>query len=320
MGARVQITPPEDYLLRRDVCSYGYFLLAPNRWDPASETLSRPTTLPGGRVFFRIAQPSGRAGGRLAVATDRALSRADRAALRGQIVRMLRLDESAAAIAAFHAMDPRWRASGRGRLFRSPTLFEDMVKTITSCNVTWPGTRRMNERLCAVINPAFPTPAQLARRRPASLRGRCGVGYRDVRIVELARRFERGEVDPKALEDPDLPDEELRAALLELPGIGPYAAANIMQTLGRYSRLAVDTEAIRHAREVLGFQGEERSIRRRIERHYAGFGDQRFRSYWLELWTRHERERGAAWTWPAPGEIDAPGASARGRAGVSDRV
>jgi len=307
-------------VLRRDVCSYGYFVLAPTRWDPVSASLWRPFTLGSGPVACRIGQPSGEAGGRLVVEAERAVLKQDRADLKAQIARMLRLDESAEDIAAFHGVDPRWRESGRGRIFRSPTLFEDIVKTITSCNVTWAGTKRMNERLCAVINPAFPTPAQLARRRPASLRSRCGVGYRDTALVELAKQFHRGDLEAEEIEDPSVPDDALRKSLLALPGVGPYAAANIMQLLGRYSRLALDTEAIRHGREALGLEGEESAIRRRLEEHYSAFGDQRFRSYWLELWTRHEEERGPAWTWGLEGDEAAPKARPRDRQPSRRRV
>ncbi|HNB60481.1 MAG TPA: hypothetical protein PK308_09200, partial [Phycisphaerales bacterium] len=37
------IEPPRDYLLPRDLCSYGYFLLAPNHFFP--EDLTFRTTL-----------------------------------------------------------------------------------------------------------------------------------------------------------------------------------------------------------------------------------------------------------------------------------
>ncbi len=39
----------------------------------------------------------------------------------------------------------------------------------------------------------------------------------------------------------DVPDEEVEAQLLALPGIGPYAAAHIMMTLGRNAKLILDS-------------------------------------------------------------------------------
>ncbi len=300
MGSRLTLRAPGDYLFRRDVCSYGYFLLAPNRWDPRARTLTRPLDLPGGIATFTLAQPGEKRGAPVVALADRTLSRADRSAATGQLTRMLRLDDDG--VSGFHRVDPRWRRSGRARLFRSPTLFEDILKTVTSCNVTWPSTVSMYRRLCEAIHPAFPSAEQLARRRPATLRARCGVGYRDKRIVDLSRLARDGALAD--LENPARPDGEVYESLLELPGIGPYAASNILQLLGRYSRVPVDTETLRHGRTTLGFKGSEAAIRRRVEAHYAPFGEHRFRSFWFEMWKDYEGKRGPAWTWD-PHEVGA---------------
>ncbi len=299
LGSTLKITVARDYLFRRDVCSYGYFLLAPNRWDPGAECLHRTFEVgePGAWSVVRasIDQPSGAKGGVVRVRCDRRLDRASLASLRAQVGRMLNLEDEG--VRAFHRLAPRFRRSGRARLFRSPTLFEDVIKTVTSCNVAWTSTIRMNERLCAVVNPAFPRPSQLARRKPGTLRARCGVGYRDVRIVELGRLFASGALEVDGLEDPSRSDDEVYGQLLALPGIGPYAASNVMQLLGRYGHLPVDTETMRHARSVLGMDGEDRHLRERVEAHYREYGEHRFRAYWFELWADYERRRGPAWTW-----------------------
>ncbi|TVQ59268.1 MAG: hypothetical protein EA379_11680 [Phycisphaerales bacterium] len=318
MGSRFSIQPPADYLLTRDVCSYGYFLLAPNRWDPDARALVRPLDLDDGPATLTIAQPDaevapkpnrprtrralppGTPGAPLRILADRALSRREIATAKRRIARMLQLDD--AGVSAFHRADPRWKSpkgDGRARLFRSPTFFEDLVKTVTSCNVAWPSTVRMNQRLCEVVNPAFPRPEQLARRRASTLRARCGVGYRDKRLVELASLVARREADPAWFEDESNSDDDVFNALLRLPGIGPYAAGNVMQLLGRYSRLAIDTESVRHGREVLGMTGEPKEIERALAAHYEPFGAHKFRSYWFEVWAWYESRRGPAWTWEA---------------------
>lgn len=299
---------PDDYDLSRDVCSYGYFLLAPNHWVPGRRELWRVLGLAGGPVVARITQ--GRSpGGRLSVALSRAARQGERAELERQVRRMLRLDVAPADLAGFHRRHAPSRASGRGRLFRSPTVFEDVIKTVTSCNVTWPGTVVMNRRLCEAAGPeadaegtpglthAFPAPAALAACAPAFLRERCRVGYRDRRIVELARVFVSPPASLRGLEDPAAPEEELFAALLELPGIGPYAAGNIMQLSGRYGRLALDSESVRHGRDVLKMRGPASSVLRRLAARYGAFGPDAFRAYWFDLWADYERRHGPAWTW-----------------------
>ncbi|MFT3687228.1 MAG: DUF1275 family protein [Phycisphaerales bacterium] len=270
---RLTLAVPSDYVLARDACSYGYFLLAPNYWHVPSQTLWRVIELPSGPVRVGISQPADRSGwaaarGKpLSLRTDKAVSKTDKPALVRQITRMLRLDEPAETLKQFHTLDKRWKRTGAGRMFRSPTMWEDVVKTITSCNVAWPNTMTMNMRLCEVMGTpvpgsgdaakglSFPTPEKIADQRPLTLRARCRVGYRDGRIVELAKMFTKGEINPAWFEDPATPDEAVREALIELPGIGPYAAHNIMQLLGRYGHLPFDSESMRHARTILGYTG-----------------------------------------------------------------
>jgi 3-methyladenine DNA glycosylase/8-oxoguanine DNA glycosylase len=310
MASRFTIAVPRDYVLARDATSYGYFLLAPNHWHPAERVLERALALWGGGSVRLLLKQEGaddrsraptRAGrgGRLVVKADRGLSRAEREEAKRQLTRMLKLDEDEATIAAFHRLDPRWKRSGRGRLMRSPTLFEDIIKTVTSCNVNWPSTVFMNKRLCEVLGrgEAFPTPGRVARARVGTLRARCRVGYRDRRISELAGMFASGELEPEWFEDPATGDQDLHDRLLSLPGIGPYAAANIMQLLGRYHRLPLDSESVRHGRTVLGLKGGPKGIMKRLHRHYAPFGRHAFRSYWFELMVYYEGQRGPAWTW-----------------------
>ncbi len=321
-GTRLTIRVPADFVFARDACSYGYFLLAPNHWDPDSHTMTRIVDLEEGPARLAIRQPVSEASGgasrasrrpgrslysqrraargrALRVDCDRVLSRDEQSAVREQISRMFRLDEDEATIRGFHRLDPRWKRAGRGRLFRSPTLFEDVIKTVTSCNVQWPSTVHMNARLCDVIGRggAFPSAEKLARTRPSTLRGRCRVGYRDTRIVELSRMFARGKIDETWLSDPGTPDDEVFEFLKTLPGIGPYASANIMQLLGRYSRLPLDTESVRHGKAVLGFAGSDASIMKRVHKHFEPFGEHAFRSYWFEMWEFYETKAGPSETW-----------------------
>ncbi len=308
----IRVATPSDYDLPRDACSYGYFVLAPNYWDVRAKVLWRVLDVNTRGVLAKVSQPGG-PGTPLKVWTGESLDKAETIEVKHQLTRMLRLDEAAANIAEFHRLDPRYAKTGRGRLLRSPTLFEDVIKTVTSCNVTWPSTMQMNRRLCEVLGKraktpegapqahAFPTPSKLSKVRAATLRARCRVGYRDGRLIELARLFTlapaKGGIDEAWLSDPATSDEEVFGALVELPGIGPYAAANIMQLLGRYSRLPLDTESVRHGRSVLGMKGTSAQIMRRVKKHFAPFGAHAFRSYWFEVWELYEGRHGPSWTW-----------------------
>ena len=301
MGSRLTIQTPADYRFIRDACSYGYFLLAPNLWDPDRKTMTRPLHLDEGIATLTIAQPEKKKGSPLKVVADRALTSKERAQAKKQLTRMLCLDDDT--VADFHKVDPRWKKSGKARLVRSPTPFEDIIKTVTSCNVTWPSTVNMNKRLCQTLGAkcenahAFPTAEKMARTRPGTLRGRCRVGYRDQRMVDLAKLFVKGEIDEAWLNDPSTDDEDVFRFLVTLPGIGPYAASNIMQLLGRYSRIALDTESVRHGKTVLGMSGTDAQIMKKVAAHFEPFGEHKFKSYWFELWGFYETKAGPSHTW-----------------------
>ena len=166
-------------------------LLAPNRWNPLDRTLTRPLLLEGGVATLTISQegadrgPVEGGGGRLrwscegkpvAARADRALTRREQGQAKAMLVRMLRLDDETTG--EFHGVDARWARSGRGRLFRSPTFFEDLIKTVTSCNVA---AEHHEDEPCLgeVVAPAFPTRRnRRGRRRPRPARCSSGTATR----------------------------------------------------------------------------------------------------------------------------------------------
>jgi 3-methyladenine DNA glycosylase/8-oxoguanine DNA glycosylase len=296
-ASNLTLPVPRGFDLKAAVCSYGYFVLAPNRWDTEERTFTRPLAGRGGRpVNVTVSQPPADKR-RLRLTCDRRLDPIERAAIKAQVVRMLRIDEDLSAWFRQHAIARRRKF---GRLFRSPTLFEDIVKTITGCNVTWANTIRMNRLLCDEVGTrgAFPTTKQVAAVTPAWLKANCRVGYRAERIVRLAREIEAGRLDMAWFERPGLTSEEVYEALLKIHGVGPFAAANICQLLGHYDRLAIDTETYRHFTQTYGVKRpkDPSKLHPRIERHYAQYEPHQFLAYWFELWCGYEAANGK----PAP--------------------
>jgi 3-methyladenine DNA glycosylase/8-oxoguanine DNA glycosylase len=78
----------------------------------------------------------------------------------------------------------------------------------------------------------------------------------------------------------ELPDEELAAQLLELPGVGPYATAHIMMLLGRYSRLVLDSWTRPKYLTVSGAKSAKDST---IERRFRRYGPYAGLAFWLYL-------------------------------------
>lgn len=297
----MKIAVPRGFDLARAVCSYGYFMLAPTRWWPQEKALHRPLHGEDGRVFqTRTTHPAGRDW--LNVAITPTPSAADRVLLRRQIARMLRLDEDPAVFERWAALHPKAAAVGFGRLFRSPTLFEDVVKTMTGCNVTWTSTMRMNRLLVEHVgHGAFPTPEQVAAMRIDVLKRRCKVGYRSERIVLLARDVASGRLDLTRFENSTLTTPELIDELCEIHGIGPFAAANLCQLLGRYDRVAIDSETYRHFRQELNIATPDNpsKLHPEIDAYFERWAPFQFLAYWFDLWQSYERRSGDARQWDA---------------------
>jgi N-glycosylase/DNA lyase len=201
---------------------------------------------------------------------------------------MLRLDADLSAFYATAATDPElsWAAAGAGRMLRSPTVFEDVVKTICTTNCAWSATVRMSTALVDHLGPeapdgrrAFPTPAAMAEAGEAFYRDVVRAGYRGAYLRSLAASVAEGSLDLEALSDPEVSDEEVAERLVSLPGCGPYATAHIMMLLGRYSRLVLDSWTRPTYARLRGRKAADRTIERRFRayRDYAGL------AFWLYL-------------------------------------
>jgi N-glycosylase/DNA lyase len=198
---------------------------------------------------------------------------------------MLRLDEDLSGFYAVAAEDDelRWATAGAGRMLRSATLFEDVVKTICTTNCAWGGTVRMTSAMVSELGGgAFPSPETMAAADESFYRDVARAGYRGPYLRSLAASVADGATRLEELEDRELPDDEVAARLLALPGVGPYAAAHVMTTaLGRYSRLILDSWTRRTYMRLAGAKRKlaDRTIERRFKRYgpYAGL------AFWLYL-------------------------------------
>jgi N-glycosylase/DNA lyase len=184
--------------------------------------------------------------------------------------------------------------SGAGRLLRSPTVFEDVVKTICTTNCTWSATVRMVTALVENLGEpgaeaegpfgrAFPTAQAMARKNSAFYTETVRAGYRGSYLQALAKSVASGKLDLEALAragTQELSDEEVAARLLELPGVGPYAAAHIMMLLGRYTPLVLDSWT---RPKYLKVSGSKRAKDTTIERRFRRYGEYAGLAFWLYL-------------------------------------
>ncbi len=271
----------------RTLLSHGVADLVPNV-IAADGSRMDTVLLAGGRAWPVTLERGGAVKARLRVA---GASAGQRRELLATIRHMLRLDEDLSAFYAVAADDPAlaWAAVGAGRMMRSPTVFEDVVKTICTTNCAWSATVRMVGALVGELGipvsgdlelRAFPTPSAMAQADESFYRDVARAGYRGPYLRSLAADVAEGRVDLEALNDPALPDAEVAERLLAIAGVGPYAMAHMMMLLGRYRRLILDSWTRPTYRRLSGRaritdKGIERAFRR--YREFAGL------AFWLTL-------------------------------------
>jgi N-glycosylase/DNA lyase len=281
--------------LRRTIASHGVADLPPNRIDEEVWTLE--LTLPvDGKTPRTVVVSEGRSGYAKLEVRGRKPSAADLERLRGQVAHVLRLDEDLTPFYEVAAKDPdlAWVTSGAGRLLRSPTVFEDVVKTICTTNCTWSATVRMVSALVESLGEpaagadgpygrAFPTPEAMARKPSAFYSETVRAGYRGAYLKSLSKSVASGQLDLEPLAratTEQLPDEELAAQLLVLPGVGPYAAAHVMMLLGRYTPLVLDSWTRPTYLKVSGARSAKDTA---IERRFRRYGEYAGLAFWLYL-------------------------------------
>lgn len=159
--------------------------------------------------------------------------------------RYFALDHSLGEICATFPDDPALNAARdycRGlRIIRQP-LWECLATFITSSMKQVAHIRQMTralrerfgteKKLFENLVYAFPRPERLARANEIELRA-CALGYRAKNLRLTAQRVASGDANLESWRE--LPDDELRARLCELPGVGAKVANCVM--LFAYERL-----------------------------------------------------------------------------------
>lgn len=203
----------------------------------------------------------------------------------------LRLDEDLSPLYKLLEEYPEFswaKKTGAGRSVRSPTVFEDVLKTICSTNCSWALTKAVSHRLCSKLGErfseefyTFPTPQQIASKTEQIIKTEVKAGYRSSYIIELARKIVNEELDVEAWKDSSLDSDGLKKEIMKIKGVGDYAANSILKLLGRYDFLALDSW-LRKRFAKIRKKGETASDEQ-IEEFYAPFGRWKGLVLWLDM-------------------------------------
>jgi 3-methyladenine DNA glycosylase/8-oxoguanine DNA glycosylase len=285
MPTSFDFEPPASFSFLHTVRSHGWYDLAPFAFDEPTGEL-RYVCSAAGKAYAAVVTDRG---GMLRVTTDDADP--DPIRVIGHARHILRLDddlEDFYNLAATHERLSWVSTANAGRLLRSSTVWEDLVKTICTTNCSWALTKKMVANLVERLGEptasgkrAFPTAAAMAAVTVDVYRDEIRAGYRSPYFLELAEAVASGSIDPEGWLVTDLTTAELKKEMKKVKGVGDYAAENLLKLVGRYDGLALDSFL---RSQYYKIHNNERVCKdARIERHYVKFGAWRGLAIWCDM-------------------------------------
>ncbi|MFY9621118.1 MAG: hypothetical protein WAQ99_14990 [Pyrinomonadaceae bacterium] len=308
---KITISTPSNFNFRRTVMSHGWYALPPFEFDEDKWTLVRvidlgsakPVTVTiseAKRGMLNGTQASGlltterqarRLRTQLLVNSSRPAGKRAAEKIVRDVRHMFRLDDDMNLFYEAVSQQPEfaWIATqGAGRLLRSPTVFEDLVKMICTTNCSWALTEKMVNSLVNELGreandgrKSFPAPEVMAQQSEKFYRDRVRSGYRAPYLKELAERVASGELKVESWLHAELPHDQFMKELKCVKGVGNYAAENLLKLLGRYDGLALDSWT-RAQFAKLRNQSRKASDKK-IARFYSGFKSWRGLALWCDM-------------------------------------
>src|ERR1043166_4695785 len=285
---QLTIRTPTDFNFYRTVLSHGWCELLPFELDREKWKLTRVVDLDRGKPV--TVEVSTRKSALKILVSREVNERAAQKIIR-DVRHMFRLDDDLKPFYQVISTEPElaWIAEqGAGRLRRSPTVFEDLVKMICTTNCSWALTQKMVTSLVNELGTAsddgrksFPAAEVMARESTAFYRDKIRSGYRAPYLKELAQRVASGELDVESWLRSDASLADLLKEMKSVKGVGNYAAENVLKLIGRYDGLALDswTRAKFAAMRNSGRVANDK----KILRFYARFNSWRGLVLWCDM-------------------------------------
>lgn len=290
MVKTVFLDKPAGFSFRHTIYSHGWCDLPPFVIDEKNWSLDYVFTCKrtGVPASARLSDSDGK------IRIDLDGSKIDKAGLLRDVRHILRIDDD---LTAFYDLAKRdenlaWVSGiNAGRLLRSPTVFEDLVKTICTTNCSWALTKKMVTNMVEKLGVpskngqrAFPTAEAMACVDADFYRDEIRAGYRSPYFVELAEKVASGSLDLESWLTTDLPTPELKKEMKKVKGVGDYAAETMLKMLGRYDGLALDSwlRAQFYKKHKNGRKCKDKTI----ELHYKKYGEWKGLALWCDMTER----------------------------------
>jgi len=285
---KLTIRTRNDFNFYRTVLSHGWCELLPFELDREKWKLKRVIDLDRGKPV--TVEVSTRRAALTILVSRQVNERAAHKIIR-DVRHMFRLDDDLGSFYQIISTEPEfaWIAEqGAGRLLRSPTVFEDLVKMICTTNCSWALTQKMVTSLVNELGTAaddgrksFPTAQVMSQKSTAFYRDRIRSGYRAPYLKELAQRVASGELDVESWLTTDASLTDLMKEMKSVKGVGNYAAENVLKLIGRYDGLALDSWTRAKFAEM---RNKGRAANdKKILRFYARFNSWRGLVLWCDM-------------------------------------
>ena len=284
----ITIDTPREFSFKRTVISHGWCELLPFQIDQEKWLLTRTLDLEGTKPVTVTIRATKRA---LVINASRRLSQSATKKVVADVRHMLRLDDNIADFYRLLAADNDFNwipRQGAGRLLRSPTVFEDLVKMICTTNCSWALTQKMVTGLVDNLGResgngqrTFPTPEAMALMPLKFYVNEVRAGYRAEYLKLLADRVASGALDVEAWLTSPLSTADLMKEMRGVKGVGPYAAENVLKLLGRYDGLALDSWT--RAKFFSVRNNGRKTTDKKIARYYSRFKEWRGLALWCDM-------------------------------------
>ena len=284
----ITLASPREFSFKRTIISHGWCQLLPFKIDEEKWQLTRTLEVEDAKPVTITIRSTRRA---LIVTTSRRLSQAAAKKVVADVRHMLRLDDNITEFYRLLAADNDFNwipTQGAGRLLRSPTVFEDLVKMICTTNCSWALTEKMVTGLVENLgressngDRTFPTPEAMALMPLKFYVNEVRAGYRSEYLKLLADRVASGELDVEAWLTSPLSTAELMKEMRGVKGVGPYAAENLLKLLGRYDGLALDSWT--RAKFFSVRNNGRKTTDKKIARYYSRFKEWRGLALWCDM-------------------------------------
>jgi 3-methyladenine DNA glycosylase/8-oxoguanine DNA glycosylase len=281
-------TPPEFSYLRT-IYSHGWVLLPPFSLDKETQKLTTVLSFGGEKqIPVTISDAKKSLLVKIHLSSDKAHRHYEN--VKAAVASIFRLDESMQEFyrEASRLPEFRWvKKMGAGRLLRSQTVFEDIVKMICTTNCSWALTQIMVDNLVKKLGKpaggvhAFPSPGAIAACSEKFLRSEIRCGYRAPYLLELAGNIAAGKLTVEHWRTVSSPTEDLFEEMRSVKGIGPYAAGNLLKLAGRYEHHGLDSWCRQKFYEI--YKKGRKVGDAVIEKHYQPFGKWRGLFFWLDV-------------------------------------